>query len=508
MRSYLRLKSGCARDAEVARARARTRARAREAGWASWADATLAPRLQAWCGRKACGVLAVAFALAVLVAAATSVLAPALARSVAAAGVGHTHMFLPRVLGKAPAYLGPSVEALAAQTSLPASALVEPIRVVRVRSRWDLHPPAMWLGWGESAANSWVSGRHGERRRGVFLPWLSAELTRAPCPVMCEVTSNGSAIDDADALVYEPSNAQLWFGRHWRRYPLDFPQTRGTKPWRKTVAVVYEVPSSFDSVANVSAEYDWLATYALDAQLPISLFCGFGYAWQDLFAPTAGTVTGARPLPALRPLRAKIPAAVYIASRCSSADARARDAYVAQLARWFPVVSFGECLHNADMPGELAGGGQWPRPWHSKIAVLSRYAFYLAFENANVTDWITEKPMHGWLAGTVPVVMGARLEPHWSPGAGSHIHVADFDSPAALGLRLAAISRSEAAYNDHFAWRQRPPPPAFVDRVSQCAFYADCRLCLQLAQARHEYRLAATRTRPPNAGSGRGPKLT
>ena len=352
-----------------------------------------------------------------------------------------------------------------------------PVLIVRTLSRHDIHEPIEWLQWGEEMGGV------------VDVRYLGLPMKKPACPVRCEVTTDQSRIAEADALVFEPANRWTWWETAYPRFPLALEQPEGSNKDRVTVGVVYEVPSSFPTVANASSDFDWVVSYQRDSDVPISLYCSFGFDIRDLFGGIPSTPgIGVSGLPWV-PIRDKIPAAVFMASRCRSADGRARNAYVAQLSRYFPVVSFGQCLHNADAPGEAEGGGQWPRPWTAKVNTLSRYAFTLAFENANITDWITEKPLHAWMAGSIPVVMGARLGTRWSPGPRSHIHVSDFTSPKELGMYLSRLVRNgRVDMTPYFGWRRAEwsdvAGSEFVARFGECAWTADCRLCTKLQTMR------------------------
>src|SRR5688572_22757364 len=62
----------------------------------------------------------------------------------------------------------------------------------------------------------------------------------------------------------------------------------------------------------------------------------------------------------------------------------------------------------------------------NKIEMFKPYKFVLAFENNNVTDYVTEKMMCALQAGAVPVYMGAPNVDEWTPGENSIIRVDDF----------------------------------------------------------------------------------
>jgi alpha-1,3-fucosyltransferase 10 len=55
------------------------------------------------------------------------------------------------------------------------------------------------------------------------------------------------------------------------------------------------------------------------------------------------------------------------------------------------VDSYGACLHNKDIPG-INGETRWRSDLYElKQEMVSKYKFYLAFENSNSPDYVTEK---------------------------------------------------------------------------------------------------------------------
>lgn len=84
-----------------------------------------------------------------------------------------------------------------------------------------------------------------------------------------------------------------------------------------------------------------------------------------------------------------------------------------------------------------------------------KYKFYLAFENANCRDYITEKffrnsLMYDW----IPIVLGAHPEDYEYAGPPhSYIHVEDFGSPKALADYLLQLDQDEELYNSYFEWK-------------------------------------------------------
>ncbi|XP_055309263.1 glycoprotein 3-alpha-L-fucosyltransferase A-like [Sitodiplosis mosellana] len=83
------------------------------------------------------------------------------------------------------------------------------------------------------------------------------------------------------------------------------------------------------------------------------------------------------------------------------------------------------------------------------------YKFYLAFENSNCKDYITEKFFDtGLQRNVIPIVMGAprRTYEKFAP-LRSYIHVEDFASPKQLADYLHILDQNDNLYNSYFKWR-------------------------------------------------------
>ena len=95
---------------------------------------------------------------------------------------------------------------------------------------------------------------------------------------------------------------------------------------------------------------------------------------------------------------------------------------------------------------------------------LSRFKFYLAFENSlHCQDYLTEKVLYkGFVAGVVPVIYGptkgdaARILPRKS-----YIHVEDFKTVDDLANYLHYLDKNETAYSEYFQWWTEPGSQTF-----------------------------------------------
>uniref|UniRef100_A0A2K6G1Z4 Fucosyltransferase n=1 Tax=Propithecus coquereli TaxID=379532 RepID=A0A2K6G1Z4_PROCO len=127
---------------------------------------------------------------------------------------------------------------------------------------------------------------------------------------------------------------------------------------------------------------------------------------------------------------------------------------------------------------DVYGRNHKPLPQSGMAQLLARYKFYLAFENSQHRDYITEKlwrnAMDAW---AVPVVLGPgrdNYERFLPPDA--FIHVDDFRSPRDLARYLQVLDKDQTRYLGYFRWREALRPRAFSWAL------AFCKACWQLQQ--------------------------
>ncbi|CAI9744487.1 glycoprotein 3-alpha-L-fucosyltransferase A-like [Octopus vulgaris] len=83
------------------------------------------------------------------------------------------------------------------------------------------------------------------------------------------------------------------------------------------------------------------------------------------------------------------------------------------------------------------------------------YKFYLAFENSNCRDYITEKLMRNALQhNVIPIVMGAHPDDYRRVAPeNSYIHYEDFQSAKELAAYLYKLDKNDTLYNEYFKWK-------------------------------------------------------
>ncbi|CAK7315385.1 Alpha-(1,3)-fucosyltransferase 4 [Vulpes lagopus] len=239
----------------------------------------------------------------------------------------------------------------------------------------------------------------------------------------------------ADRAAYGEAQAVLFHHRDLARGAPDWPPPwRGDPrpPGQRWVWMNFESPSHSPGLRDLAGNlFNWTLSYRADS---------------DVFVPYGRLYPRARPSdqppgPA-PPLARKRGLVAWVVSNWDERQARVR--YYRQLSRHLAVDVFGR-----------AGPGR-PVPASGLLHTVARYKFYLAFENSQHRDYITEKLWrNALLAGAVPVVLGpdrANYERFLPRGA--FIHVDDFPSAAALAAHLLFLDRNPAVYRRYFHWRR------------------------------------------------------
>uniref|UniRef100_A0A672FGL3 Fucosyltransferase n=1 Tax=Salarias fasciatus TaxID=181472 RepID=A0A672FGL3_SALFA len=106
---------------------------------------------------------------------------------------------------------------------------------------------------------------------------------------------------------------------------------------------------------------------------------------------------------------------------------------------------------------DVFGGVGTPIPpgKENVVELIRQYRFYLAFENSQYTDYITEKLWNAVQGGAIPVVLGPsrkNYERFLPPEA--FIHVDDFPTVRDLARYLLVVKDSPSLIELHLSWRR------------------------------------------------------
>lgn len=124
----------------------------------------------------------------------------------------------------------------------------------------------------------------------------------------------------------------------------------------------------------------------------------------------------------------------------------------------------GGCLRNTAWP---ADGTVEQLHGSTKIALLARYKFTLAFENSKAEGYVTEKFFQPLIAGSVPVYWGAPDVAGFAPDPRSYINAEDFGSVQELAAHLSYLDQNDTAYNELLDWKSNPLSESFLARASE-----------------------------------------
>lgn len=344
----------------------------------------------------------------------------------------------------------------------------------------------LWNWDEENQINSDKQHWSGFNSEKLTLPNYLGDSVEKACPTVryCSFTTNYSQLGYADAVLFEgkPKNPNhIW---DWLREPLLMPQKRPGQLWvnfgfRNTESYPLLQQPGYMSLQDINMTFD--QTPRAD-NVPVTLFCLWGGGEKsDLLKPI--------------PKKSSEKFAVFYSNNCGIGGARNRTAYIKELMQYIPIDSYGDCLNNKDLPSEFAGMKEELKDdtKHGEgikklIKLYSQYKFVISFERNNVTDFVTQKLMLGFQAGSLNIYMGAPNVQSWLPGDNSIIRTDKYQDPKHLSDYLHQLDQSDDEYNTYFKWKKNGLSKNFEDKMSKCVFYnSHCRLCeavakIQLAQ--------------------------
>lgn len=142
--------------------------------------------------------------------------------------------------------------------------------------------------------------------------------------------------------------------------------------------------------------------------------------------------------------------AAFVSSGLNSSR---RQEFLEELAQYIPIDSYGKFMRNRRI--------LWDRGRATKTKVISRYRFTLAFENSICPDYVTEKLFEPFIAGSIPVYLGAPNAEEFAPGDDAYINVSDFSSIKELAQYMKSVDDSR-----YHEWRTKPLRQQFI-RMSE-----------------------------------------
>ena len=223
---------------------------------------------------------------------------------------------------------------------------------------------------------------------------------------------------------YSSSHAVMYHGRSETKSIAPLEQRPPHQVWiyfnHESPQETFYYPSSPDVI-------NWTMTYHRSSDYP----CMYG-------SMRSGQYRGGFD-PSKNYLEGKNKTVLAVISNCYAASAVARLKYVNTLAKYVDIDVLGSC-------GKGKCDGCLDR--------IGDYKFYLAFENAYCTDYITEKFYRNGLSfGAVPVVIsGANLSNPAVAVSGSFIDATKYSRAKELADFLKKVGSDPKYYNKYFEW--------------------------------------------------------
>ncbi len=254
-----------------------------------------------------------------------------------------------------------------------------------------------------------------------------------------EITTDRRRIDEADAVVF---HIPTWSDE------CDIPK----RPGQKYVALSLESEINYPRLADPAflGKFDLTMLYRQDASV-----------WWPYFGPEIVAALRRPPMPK----SADAPIA-WFASGAVDRSGRTRWAF--EIMKRVKTHSFGRILRNRVLPADAGRA--------SKLAVISKYRFTLAFENSICPDYVTEKFFDPLIAGSVPVYLGAPNVAEFAPDRSCYIDASDFSGPADLADYLAVLATDDREYAKFFSWKSEPFGRMFLDKLERVRSGPFCRL--------------------------------
>ncbi|XP_029653364.2 glycoprotein 3-alpha-L-fucosyltransferase A-like [Octopus sinensis] len=252
-----------------------------------------------------------------------------------------------------------------------------------------------------------------------YLPPLKENQTsflEYKCPVNeCLVTKNKAMQNSVDAIFFH------------QKVELSRKPTHRNQIW---IFETRECPLHEQSVRYLGNRINWTITYRQDSTIvyPYGKFRYFNKSVRQK-VQFQNYAAG------------KTKKVAWFVSNCRPRNNRM--GYAKELGKYIQVDIYGRC------------GTKFCTKRKCLKMLKKEYKFYLAFENSNCREYITEKFFYtGLKYNVIPIVMGARPDDFRKVAPeNSYIHYEDFKSPKELADYLHKLDKNDTLFNEYFKWK-------------------------------------------------------
>lgn len=131
----------------------------------------------------------------------------------------------------------------------------------------------------------------------------------------------------------------------------------------------------------------------------------------------------------------------------SSMNKSHRMEYLSELMEYLKIDSYGHWNRNCFVNEDVG--------YKSKLEIIKKYKFTIAFENAISKDYVTENFFDPLTMGSVPIYLGAPNINIFSPGNNSFIDVRNYASPKDLAVNIRKYCLDKNLYDTLLVWKKQ-----------------------------------------------------
>ena len=258
----------------------------------------------------------------------------------------------------------------------------------------------------------------------------------AACEYRCDWSTDTADYNRSDAVVFHLYNlSPKAKGKGYGEFVISNLPTRYSTD-QKWVLMIREPGSFFypQQLKLLDDKFNLTMTFQSDSDVIIP----YGSYWK-LSPQEANQRTKSRyALP--RPKRRLI---AWLASNCVTSSKR--EEYVKEMQKNIKIDAYGSC-------GTGRTRERYSTAFRKKLA--KTYSFYIAFENSDCDDYITEKFWESLDLGMIPVVKGQRSNYAKAAPPNSYIHADLFQSPRELAQHIENVSTNLTLFQEYHKWRR------------------------------------------------------
>ncbi|XP_066258422.1 glycoprotein 3-alpha-L-fucosyltransferase A-like isoform X2 [Euwallacea similis] len=273
------------------------------------------------------------------------------------------------------------------------------------------------------------------------------------CPVNnCELTYEDAALETADLVI---------FHLHRLNGLQDLPIKRNyTQIWTFLTdeSPYHTFLNSKNKFKDFNNQFNWSMSYRSDSDIPVP----YGRTILRPYPNKKNEVTSE--------VKRRDVLVAILGSNCGGINHRWD--YVRELQKYIDVDIYGRC-------GEKLRQ-KCPGHFGNDCNAISNYLFYLAFENSNCNEYITEKLWwNAFHKNSIPIVMGSSPQTYkilLPPG--SYINIDAFAKPKTLADYLLSLNKTES-FKEYYRWKSH------FDVLNEHGYFQSksyhyCRVCQAL----------------------------